>query len=69
MYELVSLNKHIYAKCHHLDKAKVSQGIVTVISDFGGRVLEYDKQSEMYHDIGIIKAWKMKSQALHESET
>jgi hypothetical protein len=33
--ELVSLNKRIYARCHHLDKAKVSQGIVAAIRDFG----------------------------------
>jgi hypothetical protein len=64
--ELVSLNKRVYAKCHHLDKAKVSQGVVAAIRDTGGRFLEYSKQSKTYHDIGDIKAWKKTSQALRE---
>jgi hypothetical protein len=64
--ELVSLSKRIYASCHHLDKGKVSQGIVAAIRDSGGRFLEYDKQSKTYHDIGNIRAWKKTSQALRE---
>ena len=66
--ELVSLNKRIYARCHHLDKAKVSQGIVAAIRDSGGRFLEYDKESKTYHDIGDNMAQKKTSQALREGQ-
>ena len=66
--ELVSLNKRIYARCHHLDKAKVSQGIVAAIRVFGGRFLEYDKESKTYHEIGDTMAQKKTSQALREGQ-
>jgi hypothetical protein len=66
--ELVSLNKRIYARCHHLDKAKVSQGIVAAIRDVGGRFLKYDKESKSYHDIGDNMAQKKTSQALREGQ-
>jgi hypothetical protein len=66
--ELVSLNKRIYARCHHLDKAKVSHGIVAAIRDFGGRFLEYDGESKTYHDIGDNRARKKTSQALREGQ-
>ncbi len=64
--ELVSLNKKIYARCHHLDKAKVSQGIVAAICDLGGRFLDYFRESYTYHDIGDNMAQKKTSHALHE---
>jgi hypothetical protein len=66
--ELVSLNKRIYARCHHLDKAKVSQGIVAAIRVYGGRFLEYDTESKTYHEIGNTMAQKKTSQALREGQ-
>ncbi|KAL3775674.1 hypothetical protein ACHAW5_009485 [Stephanodiscus triporus] len=64
--ELVRMNKHVYAKCHEHDKRKVSKGIVDAIREFGGRFLEYNKQSRTYFDIGDKKALGKTSQSLRE---
>ncbi|KAL3775672.1 hypothetical protein ACHAW5_009483 [Stephanodiscus triporus] len=67
--ELVRMNKHVYAECHAYDKRKVSKGIVDAIREFGGRFLEYNKQSRTYFDIGDKKALDKTSQALREKRT
>ena len=64
--KLVSKNKRVYAKCHLHDKQKVSKGIVAAIREVGGGFLQYDKQSQTYHDIGDKKALIKTSQALRE---
>ena len=64
--ELVSKKKRVYAKCHKHDKRKVSKGIVDAIREVGGGFLQYDEQSQTYHDIGDEKALDKTSQALRE---
>ncbi len=64
--KLVSMHKRIYARCNMNDKGKVSKGIVAAIRSIGGRFLQYNEQSQAYHDIPDKKAWGKTSQALRE---
>jgi hypothetical protein len=45
------------------------QGIVAAVRNVGGRFLELDERSGIYHDIGDRKAIKKTSQALREGQT
>lgn len=47
----------------------IHQLIVAAIRELGGRFLEYDEQSQTYHDIGNKRAWDKTSQALREGLT
>jgi len=67
--KLVVANKIIYAKCSMTDKFKISQSIVNAVRELGGRFLELDKLTRIYHDIGDKKAKEKTSQALREGQT
>ena len=65
----ISILQGLYAECPKTDKIKISRAIVRAVRELGGRFLEVEERSGVYHDIGDKRAVEKTSQALREKQT
>ncbi|EJK76046.1 hypothetical protein THAOC_02215 [Thalassiosira oceanica] len=65
---LVKNNKVLYAKTAEGDKMKIVNGIIATIHDFGGRFLEFDKQTGSYQVLDSEAASTVVGSALRSGQ-